>query len=181
LLKNNEIQLRLLEETDLERLANWKNVMYEYFYEYPIRKSNYTQKNWYEEHLKKGDILFIIEEFQPIQAKDLESIGTVGLTNIDWRNRTAEFGRFMIPDAKYRGKGYGRKAIGLVLEYGFDHLNLHRIYLDTLESNIAAIELYKKVGFVEEGRKKQHIYKNGKYFDLICMYILNMGQNDDRV
>jgi len=172
LLKNKEIQLRLLEETDLERLANWKNEMYEYFYEYPIRKC--TQKNWYEEHLKKGDILFFIElEFQPIQAMDLESIGTVGLTNIDWRNRTAEFGRFMIPDVKYRGKGYGRKAIDLVLEYGFDHLNLHRIYLDTLESNKPVIELYKKVGFEEEGRKKQHIYKNGEYFDLICMSILN--------
>ena len=89
---------------------------------------------------------------------------------------TAEFGRFMIPYAKHRGKGYGKKAIDLVLEYGFEHLNLHRIYLDTLESNTSAIGLYKKVGFKEEGRKKQHIYKNGKYFDLICMCILKGGE-----
>ena len=83
MLKNKEIELRLLEEKDLEKLADWKNEMYDNFYEYPIRKC--TQKNWYEERLKKGDILFIIE-------KHSESIGTVGFTNIDWRNRTAEFG-----------------------------------------------------------------------------------------
>ena len=168
MLKNKEIQLRLLEEKDLERLADWKNEMYENFYEYPIRKC--TQKQWYEEHVKKGDILFIIEL---VRAAALESIGMVGFTNINWRNRTAEFGRFMIPDVKYRRKGYGRKAIDLVLEYGFKHLNLNRIYLDTLESNIGAIGLYKKIGFIEEGRKKQHIYKNGKYFDLICMCIFD--------
>ena len=167
MLKNKEIQLRLLEEKDLERLADWKNEMYEYFYEYPIRKC--TQKNWYEEHLKKGDILFIIEL---VRAAALESIGTVGLTNIDWRNRTAEFGRFMIPGVKYHRKGYGRKAMDLILDYGFNHLNLHRIYLDVLESNFIAINLYEKIGFEVEGVKRKHIYKNGKYFDLIVMSIL---------
>ena len=45
--------------------------------------------------------------------------------------------------------------------------------LESIESNVRAIELYKKVGFVEEGRKKQHIYKNGEYLDLICMCIFD--------
>ena len=165
MLRGKNINLRLVEEKDLEKLVEWRNSdeMYQVFYEFPIPMSG--QKEWFGRHLSSGDLLFIIE-------CSTSAIGTVGLQNIDLRNRHAEFGRFMIPDIQYRNKGYGYQAVRLILEYSFDHLNLNRVYLDVLEYNSAAISLYEKMGFEQEGIKQKHIYKNGRYHNLICMSLL---------
>ena len=97
-------------------------------------------------------------------------IGMIGLSNIDYRNRHAEFGRFTI-EKQHRDKGYGKKALELLLEYAFEHLNLHSVYLDAFQEK-DVLSLYKAMGFKEEGIKKEHIYKDGKYRDVVCMRIL---------
>lgn len=163
MLIGKSIELKLIEKEDLQLIVEWKNSAYGEFYEYPL--SNSGQDIWFEKHIRSNDFLFIIHEFSS------NKIGMVGLSNIDNRNRNAEFGRFMI-DKKFRGKGYGREALILILDYAFKHLNLNKIYLDTFEYNNKVINLYKKVGFKQEGIKRQHIYKDGKYNNIICMSIL---------
>lgn len=163
MLKNNNVQLKLLEEENLSLIAKWRNSSYVEFYEYPF--SNCGQKIWFEKYLKDNDLLFMIYE-----VKRYKIIGMVGLSKIDNRNRNVEFGRFFI-DENFRGKGYGREVIVMILDYAFKHLNLHSVYLDTLKNNIKVIDFYEEVGFKQEGIKKEHIYKNGKYNDLICMRI----------
>lgn len=162
MLKGNNIQLKLIEEEDLPLLVKWRNETYGEFYEYPI--SNSKQKIWFEKYLDSGDILFII-------YMNNDRIGTIGLSKIDYRNRNAEFGRFVI-DSSFRGKGFGKESLNIILKYAFEHLNLHRIYLNTFEYNLKAIDLYKKSGFKQEGIKRDHIYINGRYNSLICMGIL---------
>ena len=68
----------------------------------------------------------------------------------------------MIGKEEYRGKGVGTFAIRTMISHAFFNLNLRRIQLGVLENNIIAINLYKKVGFIEEGRKRKAIYKNGR-------------------
>ena len=51
-------------------------------------------------------------------------------------------------------------------------MNLNRIELGVLGSNISGLKLYEKVGFKREGVKRQSIYKNGKFVDVIMMAIL---------
>jgi len=168
MLVGEKVGLKLLEKEDLSLIVRWKNEAYEEFYEYPL--SNSGQEIWFEKYLRNSDFIFIIHELFSDQ------VGMSSLYNIDNRNRNAEFGRFVI-DKEFRGKGYGKEALILTLDYAFKHLNLNRVYLDTFEYNEKVINLYKKIGFKQEGLKLQHIYKNGKYNNLVCMSLLKEDYN----
>lgn len=67
----------------------------------------------------------------------------------------------------YKGKGYGGEAINWVLDWGFRKAGLHRICLSTWSFNTRAIALYKKLGFVEEGRERQAISCDRKWYDVV--------------
>ena len=98
-------------------------------------------------------------------------IGTVSLEKIDHQNRNAVLGIF-IGDKNYRNNGYGTEAIKLILDYGFNYLNLNNIKLDLMEFNERALKCYKKCGFKEYGRRRKCKFVNGKYYDNIEMDIL---------
>ena len=98
-------------------------------------------------------------------------IGQISLHDIDHLNRHAFLG-IMIGEVEHHGKGYGTEAVRLVLDYGFNTLNLHNIMLSAHEDNHAGIACYKKVGFKESGRRREWVFKNGKYVDVIYMDIL---------
>ena len=98
-------------------------------------------------------------------------IGHISLHDVDHFNRNAFLG-IVIGEEEYRNKGYGTEAVRLVLDYGFKTLNLHSIMLSVHADNSAAIACYKKVGFSESGRRREWVFKNGKYIDKIYMDIL---------
>ena len=98
-------------------------------------------------------------------------IGHVSLHDIDHLNRNAFLGVF-IGDEKHRGKGYGAEVIQLAIDFGFKTLNLHNIMLSVHADNSAAIACYKKAGFRETGRRREWVFKDGKYVDKIYMDIL---------
>ena len=109
--------------------------------------------------------------FVIVTLENDEMIGTIGLEKMNYRNRSAELGIF-IGDETYRGKGIGKEAIYLILDYGFNYLNLNSIQLSVLSFNERAITCYKKCGFKEAGRLREDYYLNGKYYDKILMDIL---------
>ena len=98
-------------------------------------------------------------------------IGTISLENIDYINRSAVLGIF-IGDENYLSNGYGTESIRLILDYGFNYLNLHSICLNLMEFNERALKCYKKCGFKEMGRRRKAKYINGKYYDSLAMDIL---------
>ncbi len=73
---------------------------------------------------------------------------------------------------EYWGKGYGREAVTLLLDWAFRYRNLRRVWLTTISSNERALRCYRACGFVEEGRLRQHAWDAGKYVDLVYMGIL---------
>lgn len=103
-------------------------------------------------------------------------IGTVSIESINHVNRTGTLGIF-IGDKNSRNKGFGTEAINLILDFGFNYLNLHNIKLDLLSFNKRALACYQKCGFKEYGRRKECIYVNGKYYDEINMEILSTNFN----
>ena len=107
-----------------------------------------------------------------IVTKDKEElIGSCSIMNIDQINQTAELG-ILIGEESKRGKGYGQEALKIMLDYGFNTLNLHNIYLGAYSFNEQAIACYKKVGFKEAGRLREAKFYNGKRYDDIKMDIL---------
>ena len=98
-------------------------------------------------------------------------IGHISLHDADHINRNAFLGIF-IGDEEYRSKGYGAEAIRLVLNYGFNTLNLNNIMLSVHSDNTAGISCFKKVGFHDAGRRREWKFKDGKYVDVMYMDFL---------
>ena len=100
-----------------------------------------------------------------------EPIGMVTLTDINYVNRTAH-SNILLGNKDSWGKGYGTKALNLLLAYAFEELGLNRIEALILDSNIGSIKLHKKCGYREEGVKRNSIYKNGHYHNQILVSLL---------
>jgi len=103
-------------------------------------------------------------------------IGGVSLDSVNHRCRAADLGIF-IGDEAYRSKGYGAEAIRLILNYGFNDLNLHNIMLTVHADNLRGIACYEKVGFKEIGRRREAMFKNGRYIDMVYMDIMDTEYN----
>lgn len=110
-------------------------------------------------------------DFFIVTLEDDKLIGTIGFKDIDNINRCAELG-IMIGNENYRGKGIGKEAIKLLLDFGFNYLNLNSVNLCFMEFNERARKCYTSCGFKEAGRIRQCKYINGKYYDSIKMDIL---------
>lgn len=109
--------------------------------------------------------------FSIVTINDDKLIGTISLERINYTNKSAILGIF-IGDKDYLSKGYGTEAIRLLLDYGFNYINLHSIKLNLMSFNERALKCYKKCGFKETGRIRENKFINGKYYDTICMDIL---------
>lgn len=97
--------------------------------------------------------------------------GLVYLRDIDWISRHAAFG-MMIGRPDRQRRGLGRRALGLMLQHGFQVLNLERIYLFVVEYNLPARRLYEAAGFSVEGSLRHHVALDGNYYDLLVMGLL---------
>jgi len=100
-----------------------------------------------------------------------ELIGSTGLHDISTVHRNAEID-IVIGNKSFWSKGYGTEALKLMLGYGFDQLNLHKIFLRVFCYNPRAIRVYEKVGFKREAVSREHVYMNGEYCDDYTMGIL---------
>jgi RimJ/RimL family protein N-acetyltransferase len=91
-------------------------------------------------------------------------IGDIALQDIDYKNRLCSIGMGM-SKLEYRNKGYGKEAVRLLLEYGFNNMGLERIAANTLETNIFAQKSLEETGFKLEGKERKAVYFSGKRYD----------------
>jgi RimJ/RimL family protein N-acetyltransferase len=101
-----------------------------------------------------------------VRREDNVHIGNIALDSIDYINRTAEL-TIVIGDKTCWGKGYGKEAARLICDHGFLVLNLNRIACGTFEDNVAMRKLAECLGMIEEGRRRQAVYKLGRYTDVV--------------
>ncbi len=99
-------------------------------------------------------------------------LGEVVLNNIDWDNRSANF-RIALASEKLFGQGLGTEATRLIIDYGFETLKIHRIELEVYDFNPRAKRVYEKIGFVQEGVKRDVLLWEGQYQNAIVMSMLS--------
>jgi hypothetical protein len=100
-------------------------------------------------------------------------IGVMTLNASDTRmqhHRHSELGIKIVPE--HQNLGYGTEAIQWALRWGFLQANLHRIEITGFEYNKRALELYQRLGFKVEGRRREHLWFEGRYWDFIIMGML---------
>lgn len=124
------------------------------------------EREWIENTLKNNRLVFAI-----IRLEDDQIIGNCEIMNISHLHRIAEVGLF-IGNEKNRSNGYGAEVLKILLDFGFNYLNLNNIMLNVKSFNERAIACYKKVGFKEYGRRHESFFLNGKYYDDVQMEIL---------
>jgi len=124
------------------------------------------EKDWISNTSKGNDYYLAI-----INSENDNLIGNCSLKSINYKNRIGEVGIF-IGNESDRNNGYGAEALRLLLDYGFNYLNLNNIMLTVKSFNERAIKCYEKVGFKEFGRRRESYFLNGKYYDDVQMDIL---------
>jgi RimJ/RimL family protein N-acetyltransferase len=103
---------------------------------------------------------------EAVKCEGSQPIGSIALSGINNKDRWATFG-IAIGEKDYWSRGYGTEAARLLLKYGFEQLNLHRIASNVFSFNERSLKMHIKLGFVEEGRRRKAVFKNGQYWDMV--------------
>jgi RimJ/RimL family protein N-acetyltransferase len=98
-------------------------------------------------------------------------IGTCAFSQLDGDNGSAMY-HITIGEKDVWGRGYGTEATRLMVDHAFGTLNLHRIALSVFEFNERAIRAYARVGFLTEGRAREAVWRDGRWWDELSMSLL---------
>jgi RimJ/RimL family protein N-acetyltransferase len=99
-----------------------------------------------------------------------EMIGTVGLLRFDFEHRRAEVGYEIA--RRLWGRGLTPEAVAAVIRYGFSVLGLHRIEAGVLPGNDASVRVVHKLGFLEEGPRRDYLYAKGRFHSFRWLSLL---------
>lgn len=184
MLVGDKIVLEEIDPKNIEQLRQWRNDpnLRQWFREYKdITKDK--QEAWYRErgnNMNPAHVYFQIMSLgagtngeEQIQSRYL--IGCCGLHYLDFRTRIGELGIFIAAD---RGQGKGKEALTLLFDYGFNELNLNKIWAEVYKGN-DSINLYSKF-MTYEGELRDSHFHNGKYNNSIVMSVLQREWADKR-
>ncbi len=167
MLHGKKVILRPFRREDLERATEFENDV-----ELRLLAQIDPPLPWSLERMEKDFERRLKEEptaWFAIEA-DGKYIGKCGLHNFRQADQTCELG-IEIGDKDYWGKGYGRDAVQLLLDYAFRLRNVRKVTLTTSSHNERAIRAYLGIGFKEEGRFLRQQWCNGRYVDWVFMGI----------
>lgn len=139
----------------------------------PFPGNEASQREWISHMYGKGiqqNIYLLIEELKSGLAA-----GYIAARNIDFVNSHADVGVYIMPE--FRRKAYFRDAQILFYDYLFNQLNLHKLFSLALTENTVSINSIKKLGYVEEGLMKEHIFQDGIYKDVLVVSIFRDSFN----
>ena len=170
MIRGKKTRLRALEKSDVAKVWEWMNddeVMR--FWGDPCNTQSLAEvEQWFarlQEASGYSSKQFIIETEEGIP------IGRIFYQYLDIKHNRTELG-ILIGEKEYWGKGYGTDAIIAFLDYLFNELGLHRVYLIVQGHNTRASRCYEKCGFIQEGILRHHGFTRGEYYDDLIMGIL---------
>lgn len=154
---------RINKEDDLPLVSQWLDD--DLGRNFLLTRSNLREYTLEDLIDKKEDLLGVI------CLKDGKPIGLMAFLDIDRQQLKAEM-RKLIGHSAYRGKGFGKEASQLWINYGVHQLNLKKLYVNTIEANVRNVRINRDLGFHLEGILKNECYIDGKPYDLLRMGIV---------
>lgn len=182
ILKDMEIYLAQLEKSDLPRLRELLNYGFKRFLDEYREFSKDGMEQWLTEISQDGDLPFAIRGSKDVYKDFI--VGVCSLRQIDWVAGHAELFFLMVDKDGHRATMHNRpatkKALEQILEFAFDELGLHKVWVEVYEhNNIKAV--LEQFGFVAEGVRRQALFKGGRFYDsMICSVTLEEWSDHDR-
>lgn len=158
-LRGDRVVLRTVEEEDVEtiqRAHNEPTFRDGLLFNFPSNRMMIEAE--IEERAEKDDN----DTLGLLICVDKESVGLVHLFDIH-PGESGTLAYWLLPE--YRGKGYATEGAGLLVNYAFQNLPLHRIFAWTIDYNEASQSVLRRLGFSHEGTHREHIFRNGEYHD----------------
>jgi RimJ/RimL family protein N-acetyltransferase len=165
---SRSVTLGPLTAADKPALFEWINDRSTVQWNAPYRPVHAASHDGWFESLQEREDLVI---FAIRRADDGRLIGTCQLHSIDRVHRNAEL-QIRIASEAERGRGFGADALALLIAFGFEDLNLERIYLHVFEDNERAIAAYLRAGFVAEGVARRAAFVGGSWRNITLMGLL---------
>lgn len=163
-LTGTSIFLRALEPADIDILYKWEN----------------DPENWVVSNTQTPYSRFVLEQYLASAHQDIYSVkqlrlmicsvndsrplGAIDLFDFDPHNQRAGIG-ILIAEKDDRRKGYATEALEIIIQYGFEVLNVKQLYCNITADNESSITLFQKLGFETSGNKKLWIREGGVFKD----------------
>lgn len=170
-LKGEHIYLRALEPEDLDFLYQVENN--ENIWELSHTQTPYSRylikqylDNAHQDIYEAKQLRLVISRYNQ------ETLGLIDIFDFDFKNKRAGIG-ILIIDENNRGKGYGKEALQLLINYSFRHLNLQQLFCNISEENKRSLKLFKGCGFKLIGLKKDWNYTNKGFRDECFLQLIN--------
>lgn len=167
-LTGERVRLRPFREEDLD--AAWRMLCDEEGRRLTGTHTRFTREvsdRWYRSRPSQTDRL----DLAITDREDDRLVGEAVLHELDVANRSCGF-RISLLGPEVFGRGYGTEATRLLLTHGFETVGLHRIELEVYDHNRRARHVYRQVGFVEEGIRRDALWWDGTFHDAIAMAML---------
>jgi hypothetical protein len=169
MITGNLVGLRAVEREDLISLREWRN--------YPEFRRNFRevrelsladQEQWFDNLQKTKHINYM---FAIVRLSDNKIIGAAGLLYINWFIRSADFSFYIGENKSYIDQdGYAEDAVHILLDYGFNYLNLHKIWMELYEYDKKKLEFFQEVfDFKVDGKLRDNCFDDGKYWDSLII------------
>ena len=169
MIEGKQINLRPIEEEDTAVFHRWFNdpEVTRFLNANAFPAISMAQERHFVEQLRAnaGNHGFVIT------LKDGTPIGNCTLRSFDWRARSAEVG-IALGEKQYWGQGYGGEALQMLQDMAFNSLNLHKLWLGCAAYNERGLRAYRRIGFRDDGRLRDHWFLDGQYHDMVVMSIL---------
>jgi len=134
-------------------------------YRMPITTEGHHE--WIRAMVETGKVV----QFVILEKETSRPVGTTFLRDINYDHEKAEFGIFL-GEETVMGFGYGTETAVLMVDYAFNTLKLHKIFLRFIATNTAAEKSYLKAGFIREAYLRDEVKIDGEFVDIILMSIV---------
>lgn len=167
------VELTPFDLDDIDRLLSWvdsKELLLSWagpFFNYPLTQ-NQCEQYWATSQGEAPTRLI----FKAIDRDRDEVIGHIELDGFDWENQSVFISRVLVGAGSHRGKGIGQAIVRQVVAKAFSELGLHRIAVGVMDFNQSAIRCYEKCGFQYEGRYRDIVKFDGRFYSVVTMSLL---------
>jgi len=177
IIKSKRLFFKKVAKKDLGYIKNWRNSkgVWEFNSQYTLL-NQLNQKLWYDEINSKTShqIMFTIFNF-----KNKTPIGICGFRYFDSKNKSADVS-ILLGTEKYRGRKLGTEALDLLVNFGFNSLNLHHISARIFSNNYRSIKVFENMNFKLDATLRDCIWRCGKWWNIYSYSLLSHEYNNKK-